>query len=520
MKNKLLFILIIIILSVPAVWFLALHGMIQTDDGNWMIIRFSAFYQALRDGQFPVRVLGRLNYGYGYPVANFLYPGFMYLSVPLHLVGFNFVNSIKILIGLSITASGIFTYFWLSEIFDEKSALFASIFYIYMPYHIYDVTRRGSVGEVLALAIFPFVMWQIERRNFILLAIGIAALLIAHNTLAILFILLVLCFFGIKFFTSKSKNGIIDFSTKSILFGFLISSFFWMPAVLELPYTVFSKTKVSDFSNYFADIHLIGPTTILIFIASVAVFFVNKKLQKNNEQVVLMIAIGILSVFLSISQSQPLWGILPVSFIQFPFRFLSLTICCASFLLAFVLSQIPEKYRLMVGIVVILLTVFFSKDLLMPAGINSADDSFYSTNEATTTVMDEYMPLWVKQKPTEHFKNEVNVQTGEGEVSNVFYNSNKITFNYSSDTPSVVRVSTIYYPGWEAFSNGLEKAIFYDNKNGLMELKLNSGNQFVSLNFTETPIRMFSDIVSLLAFCLWGFLLLKDVSKRFNLGKK
>src|SRR2546421_9202065 len=40
---------------------------------------------SLRHGQFPVRFLPRLNHGYGYPVADFLYPLFMYIGVPLYM---------------------------------------------------------------------------------------------------------------------------------------------------------------------------------------------------------------------------------------------------------------------------------------------------------------------------------------------------------------------------------------------------------------------------------------------------
>lgn len=65
-------------------------GFFITDDGEWMIIRLSAFYQSLADGQFPVRFLGRLNNSYGYPVSNFLYPGFLYLGSLLHILGASF----------------------------------------------------------------------------------------------------------------------------------------------------------------------------------------------------------------------------------------------------------------------------------------------------------------------------------------------------------------------------------------------------------------------------------------------
>src|SRR3972149_5188909 len=77
-------------------------GFITTDDGNWMIIRFSAFYQSLREGQFPVRFLGRLNYEYGYPVANFLYPGFMYAGTLIRAAGISFVDTIKLLMIFSV----------------------------------------------------------------------------------------------------------------------------------------------------------------------------------------------------------------------------------------------------------------------------------------------------------------------------------------------------------------------------------------------------------------------------------
>src|SRR5262245_59157359 len=59
-------------------------GFIVTDDGDWMVIRLTAFYQSLADGQMPVRFLGRLYNGYGYPVANFLYPGYLYFGSLIH----------------------------------------------------------------------------------------------------------------------------------------------------------------------------------------------------------------------------------------------------------------------------------------------------------------------------------------------------------------------------------------------------------------------------------------------------
>ena len=85
-KINLFWVVIIFLAVLPSLYGVWHSGFFVSDDGNWMVIRFSAFYQALADGQFPVRFLDRLNYSYGYPVANFLYPGFMYIGVPLKIV--------------------------------------------------------------------------------------------------------------------------------------------------------------------------------------------------------------------------------------------------------------------------------------------------------------------------------------------------------------------------------------------------------------------------------------------------
>src|SRR3989344_8398866 len=160
-------VLILGLLIIPSIWFLLLPGFFESDDGEWMVIRFSAFYQAFADGQFPVRFLGRLNHGYGYPVANFLYPGFMYFAVPIHILGLNFVSSIKAVLVFSMLGTAIFSYFWLSKIFGRLSAIVGVVALTYTPYHLFDLYKRGSVGELFAFVWVAFILWMIEAKNAI-----------------------------------------------------------------------------------------------------------------------------------------------------------------------------------------------------------------------------------------------------------------------------------------------------------------------------------------------------------------
>jgi hypothetical protein len=180
----------VILLTIFCIWSIIplLHpGFFVTDDGEWIIIRLSAFHQALASGQFPVRWLGRLDFAYGYPVANFLYPGVLYLGELIHLFHISFVNSTKILIGISLLGSGVCSFLWLKKFFTPIIACMGALFFLFSPYHLYDIYTRGSIGEAVALFVVVFVLWQIERKSVLFSATGIGFLILSHNTLAAFF---------------------------------------------------------------------------------------------------------------------------------------------------------------------------------------------------------------------------------------------------------------------------------------------------------------------------------------------
>lgn len=495
-KNK--FLLFLIVLLMPSVIFLFQKGYFQSDDGEWMVIRFSSFFQSLREGQFPVRFLSRLNYGYGYPVADFLYPGFMYLGVPIHLLGVSFVNTIKIILGSSMVLSGVFTFLWLKKLFNQESAFFGSLFYVYAPYHLYDLTRRGSVGEVLALSVLPFILWQIERQSIFWIAIGIGFLVLSHNTLAFLFLPLIVLYMMLSVYVLKERKSILIRYLLALVLGFGMSGFFIIPAAYDLKFTAFSKTSVSDWKNYFADINLIGYITIFVLLWTLYLFISKKARLKEHRLTVLMLIVGIISIFLSLSQSSFLWNIFPVSFIQFPFRVLSLTIVSGAFLVAFIISQASKRNGLLLGVVIIIATVILSREYLFPTEFFNKNEGFYTTNEATTTVKDEYMPIWVKDKPNKHPESKIELIEGNAKISNVLFNSNRTSFDTNSEGSSKVQINTVYYPGWKVFLNGRNITPNY-KENGLITIDVSEGKSNVIVKFGETPLRMFFNIISLIS---------------------
>lgn len=503
MKKIFLVILFLILLSLPTIWFLFKPGFFQSDDGEWMIIRFSAFYQALSDGQFPIRFLSRLNHEYGYPVANFLYPGFMYIGVPIKLLGFGFVDTIKVILGTSMIASAIFVYLWLSKLFPSLQASIGVLVYLYSPYHLYDLTRRGSVGEILALAAAPFIFWQIERKSVFWSSIGIALLILSHNTLALLFLPIVILYMVLRRGFTKIK---IYQYIGILVIGLLLSAFFWIPAIYDLQYTRFSQISVSDWSKYFVGHELIGLSVIVVLVLSIMMFFADRSLLKYRIAL-LFLVVGFLSLIFALPVSLSLWNILPVSFIQFPFRFLSLTIFSASFLAALFLSKFARRPLYVLSLFILGLFLFSSKPFFSPTQYVQRDEGFYTTNMDTTTVKNEYMPKWVMRLPKERAVKKVEASIGE--LTNVEVRTNRITFYTEANNTMLVTVHRVYFPGWKAKVDGKETSISYNNDRGLIMLDVPKGRHAVEVSFAETPVRLASDILSLGGFLGLIFLTVK-----------
>ncbi len=492
MKNKKLlkYLIIVFILSIPSIFALLRPGFFITDDGNWMIIRFSAFYEALRNGQFPVRFLPRLNNGFGYPVANFLYPLFMYIGVPIHIIGFNFVNTVKIIFGLSLISSSVFSFLWLRKKFDNLSSLIGSLVYLYFPYHLWDVYKRGSIGEVLALLIVPFILWQIERNSLFFISIGIALLVLSHNSLALLFLPIIL----IYYYLSKKDLKKILFT---LFFGLGMSLFFWLPALFERKFVVFDKVLVSNFSDYFVNLNNLNLIGLIFLLSFLLTFFIVKRVKDKNYY--LFFIVSIICLFLIFPISQFLWPLFS-SFIQFPFRLISVLILTTAFFVAFQLNYLKGRNKIVLIIIYLALLVFSAKDFIYPKNFTNYPDTFYSTNQDTTTVKNEYMPKWVKSIPVSNPSSKVEIIKGEGEISNLKSNGNTISFNIEVKEKALVSINTIYYPGWVVKIDNKESVINYDNEMGLIQFNVKKGSHFVKAYFKETSLRLVVDFISLVSF--------------------
>lgn len=509
------YLVLILLLTILALWPFFKKGFFESHDGEWMVIRFSAFHQTLTSGQFPVRFVDRLNNNYGYPVINFLYPLPFYFTEISKLLGFGFVDSVKITFVVS-TLISTFGMFWaLSQRFSKEASLAGALIYLFVPYRFVDLYVRGSIGENFAFAILPLILGCIfkiannEKIYLPLFSFSVGALLLSHNVIAAIFLPLFLAIYAL---TSKNHFKNVIYFTG---LGILISAFFTLPAIFDLQFVKLSQIKVSEIADHMSSISnlvipkwgygstpqgqeffspQLGLSTMLILIGA-AYFYLRKK--KDNLSL-FMILICLISSILMVEISEPIWLKVPVlDIIQFPWRLLSTVVFASALLGAALVDQVKNK--ILIAGLLIFLSVVSTFKYTYPKNFTDKGDNFYSTNESTTTVRNEYMPIWVQKLP-ETRANEKFVVSGSGSIKNQGINKASILLNEESK----IVVNTIYFPGHKLYANGITQEIEYTSDMGLISAKLPRGEHEVIIKYGKSPVHLLSEIISVLSITAAG----------------
>lgn len=486
---------LIVLASLVVLWPLYHKGFFVSDDGEWMVIRLSAFYQSLRDGQIPTRFLDRLNAGYGYPVSNFLYPGFLYIGSFLHVVGFSFVDSVKLILIGSITGSVCFLYGFLRRRFALWPSTYGALSFLVAPYLGYDIFTRGSVGEILSLLPATAFFYGVSSGKKWLVALSIMLLLISHNSLGLLFFILMLCY---VLYTTSWKI------LPDMLLGIGMAAFFWLPALYERRYVMFDATVVSRVSRYFIQYdtaYLAGPLFLLACI--VTIFFI----KRRRDDVFFVVLFIVMLLFVT-PLSVPLWHLRPFTkLFQFPFRFLALGLIAGPWLVALFTDYIGKKKAKLLGGLAVFSALYPIITLYSSVQFVNRPEGYYTTNEGTTTVSDEYMPRWVQQKPTHRADARLEVHDGNAQIVPYAVSTKRIDATVTSFEESIIQLNTIYYPGWGAMIDGVPVRIDYKNTMGVMRITVPTGEHRFVAEFRETIFRFIADVISILSFIVYCYLL-------------
>lgn len=157
------------------------------DDLLFHITRLEGVYQAMRTGEFPVRINPLQSQGFGNLSAT-MYPQlFLYPAALLRFVGVSTMLCYKILVVCMNIGTALISFYSVKAITkSEKTGFAMSALYTFALYRLTNLYFRAALGESLAMVFLPLVIWGIyeilygERKKWYVLVFGMTGVLQSH----------------------------------------------------------------------------------------------------------------------------------------------------------------------------------------------------------------------------------------------------------------------------------------------------------------------------------------------------
>jgi hypothetical protein len=299
--------------------------------------------------------------------------------------------------------------------------------------------------------------------------------------------------------------------TVRILLGIVtalgLSSVYLMPVIFERVFVHIDLMKLLNYNyeNNFLFMHinkslLQEPPISKIAILDILFFLVSLILLKkgllSSEKSYFVFLQG-LSLFFSIPISAYIWRYFPgFPNLQFPWRWLvfsGLSVAVVSGNIFYKPEGIFKK-----AIILIVFLMLFLSFYRIAKPFPLADIDFWK-NQSVAFAPYEYRPIWVRKPVTilPHVE-KVQIEKG-GKVVINDWKSNYRLLSVDTDNPARLRLSTFYYPGWQARIDGRRSDIMVHHESGSMIIEIPKGSHTVEITFEDTTVRHYGRIVSLVS---------------------
>ncbi len=324
-QNPALLILLALLAAAP-LWG---PGMVNTRGGGdspFLLQRTLDMAENLRYSIFPPRWMAHAAYDLGYPMFHHYAALPYYLSGGLTALGISPIVAIQATQTLGFVLAALAMAAWAGRVYRSRPAVILSAAaYTFAPFHLVNVYVRGdSLSEFYAFVWYPLILWSLDRlaerptrRRILVAALAYGALILTHNISALIFAPFALLYavvrvsgsagervseagimnhesanhelrithhefhvsrftFHVSRFISKIQNPKSKIQISHLLLpfllAFLLTAWFWAPAILETKYGQMGAEFTEGYfhySHHFRGWNLVQPA--LDFNYSVAV---------------------------------------------------------------------------------------------------------------------------------------------------------------------------------------------------------------------------------------------------------
>lgn len=527
---KRILIVVLIVLSCLPLVSLLHPGLPVTHDGQDHVARIANFYASLSEKNLIPRWASNLNWGFGHPILMFLYPLPSYTASIFHVMGFSLVDSTKVVFALSFILSILFMYLWAKDVWGAAAGVAAGILYGFNPYRFVDLYVRGALGEDVAFVFLPIILWGLfglsQKRSVsrwgLVLTMGISGLLLSHNAISLMMIPVAMTYAVYLFFYETYQKQTYIYSVAwSVLLGFSLSAFFWMPALLEGKYTLRNIVTSGEAMtrmvpplwflyspwNYGQGEEFTKQIGIVHWISILAgIYF----LIKSKSRTVRLFIGGVLVLFLvslvfMTNVTGVIWShVMLMQNFQFPWRILTVSVLLSSIVGAVVTAQLPPYWKKMVVWFVVVMSISFTAFMWHPKAYKVYDEPFFTGIYNSTTDTGESSPIWsvrfMEFRPTASME----VATGSASITSTNRSTTVRDYNVIAHTKTRLVENTLYFPGWNVYVDGKDTAIEFQDPEwrGRMTFWVDGGMHSIHIVFTDTKLRQLADGISFISLII------------------
>lgn len=552
-KKKVPPLVLIILISLLPIISIFRNGAYESGDLTIHVSFAMPFFEALKTGHWVPVWNEYVLQGYGYPLYLFTYPLPYYFTALFHLLGFSFINSIKILLAASYIVSGIGMYLFVKEeLRNTKAAFVSAIFYLFAPYHLVDMHFRVAFGETFAFLFLPFCFFAIKKLStrlstgwMLVTALFFALLILSHQAISLIAFVFLFAHAILLYIRSNQKKRFAIIVLLTFLLSFLLSSFYWLPLIIEARFTrLFSQGTISfpKFQEFifspwrlgflYQGSHgelsfIVGHMHLLAILFSPVIFFMKKVkklrtivsfgvIKPNTKHLYYFSLLSFfLLFFLAQEISKPIWThVFLLRGFQFSYRLLVFLVFFSSIIAGIVTSKIKTK-------TIVYFVVFLTISVTIlnwgnRRAIPSLTDSVIKSSLLESLAKVGYgTTLWTNTDTLKPKKSNIELLKGSAYIQEVQRISTKHDYLIRVDSESAAfKENTLYFPNWKVYANNKPLSFNHQDSKypGLMVFNLTKGVHKVEVLFFDTKLRIISRIISFSAMTIVIFYAIKTAA--------
>lgn len=540
------FLLLLALLSIPALYPLLTEGFPKTHDASVHLIRLHLLDEQMRAGNYFPRWLPDLMTGHGYPTFNFYAPMIYIIAEVLHLAGAPPAYALTIMMGLLVLLAGSGMFFLASDLyrFDPEqgrlAGLAAGVVYIYTPYLLVNLYVRGALAELLAQALLPWLFWCVTRifttstptRYTVGAAMLLGVVALGHNITLLLLPLflapyLVVLLVVVPLDRAEQIQRVRHFVAWSLVAA-AVTAFFWLPLIAErglLSDLAFNAPHIEEHvwslatflePNFPYD-YPVSSIPFRLGLAQVILALAGLMLTRLRSALWwFWVALGAVALVGVTPAILPLWrNVELLGIVQFPWRLLMVVSISTALVTGGIITRARRQVwqaALTIGVIALAMAggrpviATFNTSMYADIAIDPAVIARYEAGYGAWGAgwHREFLPQWAEQFDALPIESTV-----EGAIPEALtlqsVTPTGLRLSVDSDHPSTLRMSQFYFPGWQATLDQVTPlAVYPSTQQGLVTVDLPAGAHTVDVRWAESWVENAAEWLSILSLLLLG----------------